>query len=322
MIMRPITGDLSRAFLVPWIVTALLLVGASSRTFAGDPADQTSLRVLLEPEGPAYLKQHLRLKMTFTNLGKTTMNIDSEAVGSWTFSIRDDRGNPPVGVDNPEPLITEPVLLEGYSDRVLSVDLSAWFPRVTRKRRTWTIEWAHGDLSADPVKVRVIRAYDPERDKYAIVKTELGTMTWVLLPGVAPDHVKHFVDMVREGFYDGLSFYRYIPGLQVEGGDPHEDGTGGWRHLLMGEISADLSVSAGMIGASRKVTSMTSDSMFFITLGSFNFMKGKHTFFARIDQGWDVIGAMAHRNNSGKTGLGIPYLLKPPVRIERVKISR
>ena len=43
----------------------------------------------------------------------------------------------------------------------------------------------------------------------------------------APKTVTNFNKLVSEGFYDGLSFHRIIPGFMIQGGDPVGNGTGG-----------------------------------------------------------------------------------------------
>ncbi|MFQ5700346.1 MAG: peptidylprolyl isomerase [Acidobacteriota bacterium] len=305
-----------------FLVACLLLGSAVAGPVAAPPPRTGGLEIELVQEEPVYLKQHFKFKVWFINHGQGTVTIEPDALAPERFTVIDDRGRTPRRLQDPPPVLTEAVSLKGRSRYEAVVDLTAWYPRITARRRSWKIRWTQARRTEGPLEVKVIRSYDPLRDRTAEVTTELGTMTWVLLREYAPNHVKHFVDLAREGFYDGLSFFRAIPGIQVEGGDPKEDGTGAWKRLMMGEIARDLEVTQGMVGASRKATSMTSDSMFFITLRPLSFMKGKHTFFARVSDGWDVLGKIARRESTGNTGLGEPYLLQPPVRIERIRIRR
>ena len=176
-------------------------------------------------------------------------------------------------------------------------------------------------MEAGPIKAFVVKAYRPGKDLVARVETDLGTMTWQLLPEEAPQHVKNFVDLARSGFYDGLTIFRVIPGVQADGGDPKGDGTGAWAHMMPSEMSQTLKMGAGMVGAARQDTSMTSDSMFFITLSPAEFMQGKHTFFGRLTEGWVVLAKLHPLPTRGETGFRDAWLLQNPVKIIRVSIE-
>ena len=71
---------------------------------------------------------------------------------------------------------------------------------------------------ADEVKENPIVTITMEDDKKIVVELE---------PKVAPNTVANFVSLVKDGFYDGLTFHRVIPGFMIQGGDPKGDGTGG-----------------------------------------------------------------------------------------------
>ena len=168
--------------------------------------------------------------------------------------------------------------------------------------------------------VVITKPYNPGKDRYAVIETEAGSLTWRLLPEYAPRHVKNFVDLARQGHYDGLTFFRAVPGLKIEGG-AKGDGTGAWGDLLMPEISNDIPVAAGLVGASRRETSMTSKSMFFILLGPAAYMRGRHTFFALVEDGWETISSLLARPRKGNTNMDDAYLIHQPARILGVTIK-
>ena len=63
-----------------------------------------------------------------------------------------------------------------------------------------------------------------------IVKFEMedgGVITAELYPEIAPNTVANFVNLVEDGFYNGLIFHRVIPGFMIQGGDPQGTGIGG-----------------------------------------------------------------------------------------------
>ena len=58
-------------------------------------------------------------------------------------------------------------------------------------------------------------AADPENTLYLDLKD--GQVTIELRPDLAPKHVTRIKELVREGFYDGLTFHRVIPGFMAQG---------------------------------------------------------------------------------------------------------
>ncbi len=68
----------------------------------------------------------------------------------------------------------------------------------------------------------------------AVIETTYGIIVIQLFPDVAPAHVDNFVRLANEGYYDGTTFHRVIPGFMIQGGDPNSkdddrsnDGQGG-----------------------------------------------------------------------------------------------
>ena len=55
----------------------------------------------------------------------------------------------------------------------------------------------------------------------AIIKTDFGSIKFSLLPDIAPETVRNFVTLAKNGFYDGTLFHRIIPGFMIQGGDPN-----------------------------------------------------------------------------------------------------
>ena len=53
------------------------------------------------------------------------------------------------------------------------------------------------------------------------IETNLGNIQFNLLPELAPEHVRNFIKLAQDGFYDGTLFHRVIPGFMIQGGDPN-----------------------------------------------------------------------------------------------------
>ncbi|MDP6327752.1 MAG: peptidylprolyl isomerase, partial [Nitrosopumilus sp.] len=52
------------------------------------------------------------------------------------------------------------------------------------------------------------------------IETSFGKISFKLLPELAPETVRNFEKLARDGFYDGTLFHRVIPGFMIQGGDP------------------------------------------------------------------------------------------------------
>jgi cyclophilin family peptidyl-prolyl cis-trans isomerase len=61
----------------------------------------------------------------------------------------------------------------------------------------------------------------------ATIQTDRGDIVLELDPKLAPTTVNNFVVNARNGFYDGLTFHRVVPGFVIQGGDPEGTGRGG-----------------------------------------------------------------------------------------------
>jgi len=102
-----------------------------------------------------------------------------------------------------------------------SIDMREYFPAVRssgRFRITWTPY--KGAVEQDPVYITVAQRKSVE------FVTDAGTLTFQLFFDEAPATVANFLELVRDGFYDGTVFYRIEPGQFILGGCQHGDGTG------------------------------------------------------------------------------------------------
>jgi len=177
-------------------------------------------------------------------------------------------------------------------EQVLEVDLRKMY-KVLRKPGGYRLMWECGEWRSSDYRFMVVEPYDRDRDRVAVVTTDLGTLEMVLMPEQAPNHVRSFVDLARGRYYDGVPFYRIVPGVQADTGDPRGDGTGGWDQQMPGEIDDRIFPGKGLVGATRRDTSMTSASLFFILLNPAPTFAGKQTFFAYVRKGEDVLDALA-----------------------------
>ena len=103
-----------------------------------------------------------------------------------------------------------------------------------------------------------------------VIEMENGKkMKIELYPDKAPITVANFEKLVKEGFYDGLTFHRVIPGFMIQGGDPEGTGMGGSKNKIKGEFASngvknDLKHTRGVISMASSMMKDSASSQFFI----------------------------------------------------------
>ncbi len=127
----------------------------------------------------------------------------------------------------------------------------------------------------------------------------LGKIRIELYPEAAPKTVAQFEKLAGEGFYDGTTFHRVIPGFMIQGGcpntrnaDPRDDGKGGGEYALDDEFS-DLPHKRGSVSLANRGSHNTGGTQFFIALADAPRLDGKHTLFGRVIEGMEVVDAIA-----------------------------
>jgi cyclophilin family peptidyl-prolyl cis-trans isomerase len=127
----------------------------------------------------------------------------------------------------------------------------------------------------------------------ATLKTTLGDIRIELFADRAPKTVGNFVQLVKKGFYNGVTFHRVIPGFMIQGGCPKGDGTGGPGYTIPDEISPALRHDGPGILSMANAGPNTGGSQFFITLAATPWLDGKHAVFGRVRGGQDVVDKIA-----------------------------
>ncbi len=127
------------------------------------------------------------------------------------------------------------------------------------------------------------------KDRYAVIETDKGTIKFELYEDKAPITTKNFIDLASSGFYNGLTFHRYVPGFVIQGGDPKGDGTGGSNKTIPLEINNNLTHVAGAVGMARRNDPNSATSQFYIALADIRQLDGQYAVFGQVVQGMDVV---------------------------------
>ena len=124
-------------------------------------------------------------------------------------------------------------------------------------------------------------------------------ITIELYPEFAPETVENFLNLVREGFYNGLIFHRVIEGFMIQGGDPNGTGMGGPGYHIKGEFSAngfkqnDLAHERGVLSMARAQHPNSAGSQFFVMHADADYLDGQYAAFGKVIEGMDVVDAIA-----------------------------
>jgi len=122
---------------------------------------------------------------------------------------------------------------------------------------------------AEPEGPKTYAAYPamdiPAGEPWVIITTSLGRMTFTLFSEEAPLAVNNFLFLANEGYFDGVTFHRLIPGFMVQGGDPSGTGTGGPGYSFEIEPPQRPYVRGGLAMANKGVAN-SNGSQFFIIL--------------------------------------------------------
>ena len=126
---------------------------------------------------------------------------------------------------------------------------------------------------------------------------DYGKVTMELDADTAPITVTNFVNLVKEKFYDGLTFHRIISGFMAQGGDPSGDGTGGSGKNIKGKFSEngvenDISHVRGVVSMARSGDPDSASSQFFIVTDNSKFLDGKYAAFGKVTDGMGIVDKM------------------------------
>ncbi len=139
-------------------------------------------------------------------------------------------------------------------------------------------------------------------DPTANVRIEMedgGIIDIELYGNLAPITVANFLELIEDGFYDGLIFHRVIENFMIQCGDPTATGMGGSDKTIKGEFALNgvknpLSHMRGVISMGRKSNSYDSaSSHFFICHADSTFLDGQYAAFGRVTAGMDIVDAIA-----------------------------
>ena len=139
----------------------------------------------------------------------------------------------------------------------------------------------------------------------ASIETNHGKISFELLPDLAPETVRNFEKLTKDGFYDETLFHRVIPGFMIQGGDPNTKtdnksswGMGGPGYNVKAEFSS-RSHLRGIVSMARAQDPDSAGSQFFIVTSDSAFLDRQYTVFGQVKEGMDVADKIVNMDKDG-----------------------
>lgn len=116
-----------------------------------------------------------------------------------------------------------------------------------------------------------------------------------LMPELAPVTVAHVIDLAKDGYYDGTTFHRVIPGFMIQGGDPNtrdrdptNDGNGDPSVRIDDEFG-NASFVRGVVGMGNLGRANSTGGQFFIMHADNRSLDGRYTVIGRVISGIEIV---------------------------------
>ena len=127
---------------------------------------------------------------------------------------------------------------------------------------------------------------------------DLGDIKAELYPEIAPITVENFIKLATQGFYNGLTFHRVIPGFMIQGGCPDGTGMGGPGYHIKGEfahngVKNDLRHTRGVLSMARAMDPDSAGSQFFIMHENAPHLDGEYAAFGKVIEGIEIVDKIA-----------------------------
>jgi peptidyl-prolyl cis-trans isomerase B (cyclophilin B) len=189
------------------------------------------------------------------------MNIDVKPGGEAQLVLTDFSGRPQEPKGSVDFAADKSVdLREVFQD--ISITPGTYVLFLVKKAAAKDLEMAPADFIGTPLVIGVREDTRPgapsgvmvtriEPLRYAVIRTAAGPVTVAFYYDVAPNTADNFLRLASQGFYDGLTFHRIIPGFIMQGGDPRGDGTGSAGYRIGAEFSSTTHHKEGVLSMAR-----------------------------------------------------------------------
>jgi peptidyl-prolyl cis-trans isomerase B (cyclophilin B) len=157
------------------------------------------------------------------------------------------------------------------------------------------------------------------RDQCVSLETDAGVIEIEMIPEVAPESVRNFLNLAASGALDTTTFGRVVKGFVIQGGNLATSEK--WGHALSKRMSRKIPDEPGLVKHVRGIVSMarteeanSATTNFFILVGPGQHLDGKFSAFGRVTKGMEVADAINQAPADGESP-------NKPVRINRAAVA-
>ena len=163
----------------------------------------------------------------------------------------------------------------------------------------------------------------------AVIATrDHGEIRVALYPELAPVTVKQFEKRAGDGFYDGVTFHRVIPGFMIQGGDPlsrdndpRNDGQGGPPGPPLPDEFSAAPFERGTVAMANTGRPNSGGSQFFIIDRETHDLEGRYSLFGRVTGGLETVDAIVAVPTDVGGRFGPAHRPIESVVIERIRVE-
>ncbi len=151
-------------------------------------------------------------------------------------------------------------------------------------------------------------------DNTLLIDLKYGRVVIEMLPEVAPNHVERIKTLVKQKFYDGISFHRVIDGFMAQTGDPTGTGMGGSKLPDLRAEFSDEPHIRGAVSMARASEPNSANSQFFIVTHDSRFLDRQYTVWGRVVKGMEFVDKI-------KKGIGRDGRVDAPDIMIKVRLA-
>ena len=158
----------------------------------------------------------------------------------------------------------------------------------------------------------------------AVISTKYGEIVLELYDTLATKHVESFKLHAQNGYYDGTTFHRVIPGFMIQGGDPNSRSDDRRRHGSGGNAAKYFGIGTepherGILSMARSNNPDSGGSQFFICVADARFLDNQYTVFGKVVSGMSVADAIVSEPRDTKNNPN--NRIEMTVRVKGMKIK-